>query len=155
MPLCFKVLFHPCIFWISSSAYGKSQQLMFIQSLSDLTLWHCIRLEFASYFTEALWLVILTPFGILLTSVLFKSYTYFSSFSIVFVPTTPQLPCSPQLWNFLSTCGWFRSVYSVEIPLAAHKGHQYVVGGWRREVKMAQCHNLFRHWIGPGLKYSK
>lgn len=26
-------------------------------------------------------------------------------------------------------------VYSVEIPFAAHKGHQYVVSGWRRELK--------------------
>lgn len=26
-------------------------------------------------------------------------------------------------------------VYSVEIPLTTHKGHQYVVSGWRRQLK--------------------
>lgn len=129
---------------------------MFIQSLSRLTLWRYIRLVCQTFHRRALeWysrpcLALGHPASYL--SLMYTSSPLPQSW---FPPLRTVFLLPPQKRNLLSVCTWFRSgCFQWKSPLTAHRGHQYEVGGCRERVKIAQCYNLFRHWTGPGLKYS-
>lgn len=102
------------------------------------------------------WVVLSTLFGLGSSCVLSLMYTSSPLPQSWFPPLRTVFLLPPKKRNLLSVCTWFSSgCFQWKSPLTAHRGHQYEVGGCRERVKMAQCYNLFRHWTGPGLKYSK
>lgn len=96
-----------------------------------------------------------TPFGLGLTSVLFKSSTYFISFTTVLVPTTPELYCFPPKNEIFCPPVDDSGQGAFSGNPSPHTQGTSICSQWlEKTVKMAQCHNLFRHSTGQGLKYS-